>query len=435
MNRNDQFSGFDEATRTVIRPNPGGRRPQPSNSAPPQTPWPSANIDLNAGLTHSGNNKLRILAGSLLSLVVELRNLPLCENVAVLQERVVGEISNFQNQARQQGYQEQQVNTGSYFLCSLIDETVLNTPWGAQSSWGHNSLLVRFHDEAWGGETFFTILDQLMQRPSQYGEILELGYLCLSLGFEGKYRVSADGRRALDQLHQDLYLAIREFREPPERELSPHWQGIRDFRNPLTKYVPLWVMVLVAGVVLMSIYLGFAFLLKGPSDRTFASLAVLASAKGYDHRVIIEQPIPAKKQQAGLIDRLKTLLAQEILLGVVEVLDGPLIRISGSFPSGKAQIRDEFRPILVNIAVELSKEANFLEVIGYTDNQPIFSARFPSNWDLSNTRAHNIAIILTSAGMPSNHIKYKGRGDLDPIVPNTTAKNRARNRRVEILVR
>jgi len=39
MNRNDQFSGFDEATRTVIRPNPGGRRPQPCNSAPPQTPW------------------------------------------------------------------------------------------------------------------------------------------------------------------------------------------------------------------------------------------------------------------------------------------------------------------------------------------------------------------------------------------------------------
>ncbi len=436
MSRPDQFSGFDEATRTVIRPNPGGRRPASRQPGPlPSASWQPADDALYRDLTHDDTNGLRILAGPLLSLVVELRNLALCENVAALQDRVTGEITKFQNQTRQQGYPDQQINSSSYFLCSLIDEVVLNTPWGAQSAWGHNSLLVRFHDEAWGGETFFIILNQFMQRPTQYGAVLELAYLCLSLGFEGKFRVSADGHRALEQLHQELYLTIREIREPPERELSPHWLGIRDSRNLLTKYVPLWVMVAVVGVFLMLVYFGFAFLLKEPSNRTFTSLTVLGQAKGYEHKVVSKRAIPVKVEQAGLVERLRTLLAKEILLGIVEVLDGPIIRISGSFPSGRAQIRKEFHPLLKMIVTEFQDDTNFLEVVGHTDDQPIFSARFPSNWDLSNARARNIAEFLKVAGISSDRIGFKGRAALEPIVPNTTANNRARNRRVEILVR
>ena len=259
--------------------------------------------------------------------------------------------------------------------------------------------------------------------------------MCLSLGFEGKYRVSTDGHRALEQLHQELYHVIREIREPPERELSPHWLGVRDSRNLLTRYVPLWVIVGVVGVFLMLIYLGFAFLLKEPSNRTFNSLTVLGQAKGYEHKVVLERAIPVKVEQAGLLERLKTLLAKEILLGIVEVADGPVIRISGSFPSGRAQIRKEFYPLLKMIAAELKDGTSFLEVIGHTDNQPIFSARFPSNWDLSNARARNIAEFMKVAGIPSDRIGFKGRAALEPIVPNTTANNRARNRRVEILVR
>jgi type VI secretion system protein ImpK len=435
MSRSDQFSGFDEATRTVIRPNPGGRRPDARSGPLPASDWQPADDALNDGLPPDATNGLRLSAGSLFSLAVELRNLPLCENIGALQERIAGEVGKFQNQARRQGYPDQQINSASYFLCSLLDEIVLNTPWGAQSSWGHNSLLVRFHNEAWGGEAFFTILNQLMQRPTQYGAVLELAYICLSLGFEGKYRVSADGHRALEKLHQELYLTIREFREAPERELSPHWHGIQDSRNKLVKYVPLWVFAAVAAVLLMLVYLGLTFLLKGPSDRTFTALSVLGQAPGYEHRVVAERAIPVKVERRGLAERLKTLLAKEILLGIVEVLDGPIIRISGSFPSGRAQIRNEFHPLLKMIANELKEDVSYVEVIGYTDNQPIFSARFPSNWDLSNARARNIAGFLKSAGIPGDRIGYKGRAAQDPIVPNTTAKNRARNRRVEIMVR
>ena len=94
------------------------------------------------------------------------------------------DVSKFVLCTRESG--QEQVKIASYFLCSLIDETVLNTPWGNQSNWGHHSLLIQFHNEAWGGERFFQILDRLKQQPAQGLNLLELAYLCLSLGFEGK---------------------------------------------------------------------------------------------------------------------------------------------------------------------------------------------------------------------------------------------------------
>jgi type VI secretion system protein ImpK len=73
-------------------------------------------------------------------------------------------------------------------------------------------------------------------------------------------------------------------------------------------------------------------------------------------------------------------------------------------------------------------------VAGHTDNQRVFSARFPSNWHLSQARAEAVRDMLASrAGNPAR-FSAEGRGDAEPIAPNDTAANRARNRRVDITV-
>ncbi len=114
-------------------------------------------------------------------------------------------------------------------------------PLGQPERLGQAGLLISFHNETWGGEKFYDALDRLLAFPSGNLHLLELMYLCLALGFEGRYRVRDGGRDQLERVREQLFQTIRTQRGEPERELSPHWRGITERRDPLIHQVPLWV--------------------------------------------------------------------------------------------------------------------------------------------------------------------------------------------------
>ena len=124
------------------------------------------------------------------------------------------------------GWTRARLRAARYALCATIDDLVLSTPWGSASSWAAQSLTSIFHNEVTGGERFFDILEQMQKDPGRHGEVVELMYLCASLGFEGRYRVMPRGIAALTELRDGVYRGIRQRRGEFERELSPHWRGI-----------------------------------------------------------------------------------------------------------------------------------------------------------------------------------------------------------------
>jgi type VI secretion system protein ImpK len=434
MGTSDPFSNVNSDDRTIIRPSPGGHRRPPATVPPLHSA--SSGLSGVDGRTDflPGSNPLIANAFSLLSIVPKLRQLPFHHAVDELQEHLRSEIRRFEGLALHHGASQEEVRVAGYFLCSLIDETVLNTPWGNQSNWGHNSLLIQFHNEAWGGERFFQILDRLKQQPAQGLNCLELAYLCLSLGFKGKYRVAGSGMRDIDELRRELYLLIQRVKGDAERTLSPRWQGLRDMRSPFVRHVPLWVVMAVVGALLVITYLGYAYAINRSSDRVYGQLASLA-------REDVKSPSARPRQPTApaitppQTDRFKRLLANEIAREMVEVLDGDVLRISNSFPSGSDQIKKDFIPMLKKIAQELQTDTRRIIVVGHTDDRPIFSARFPSNWHLSQARAKNVASILMSSAPLKDRIRFEGHADSEPIAPNDTAENRARNRRIEIRIR
>jgi len=311
---------------------------------------------------------------------------------------------------------------------------VLNTPWGSQSNWGHHSLLIQFHNEAWGGERFFQIIDRLKQHLAQNLNLLELAYMCLSLGFEGRYRIAGSGMREIEQLRQELYLLITRLKGDSERALSANWQGLRNIRSSLIQHVPIWVIAVVAGSLLMLIYFGFSFAINSASDRAYKEFSAIAQEENKTLAVRLREPeapagVPARA------DRFKRLLATEIAREMVEVLDGSILRISNSFPSGSDQIKQDFLSMLAKIAQELQTDNSRILVVGHTDDRPIFSARFPSNWHLSQARAKNVANILEASAPMQKRISFEGHADSEPIKPNDSPENRARNRRIDIHVR
>ncbi len=114
------------------------------------------------------------------------------------------------------------------------------------------------------------------------------------------------------------------------------------------------------------------------------------------------------------------------------------LTISGGFlfDSGKADIKDAVTPILSKLGDVLKLYDEYMiEIIGHTDNVPMYSAEFKSNDILSSARAISVKDYLVNVkGLSINSMKWSGRGEYDPVASNATADGRARNRRVEIRI-
>lgn len=107
----------------------------------------------------------------------------------------------------------------------------------------------------------------------------------------------------------------------------------------------------------------------------------------------------------------------------------------GSFPSGSAELTYEFEGLLLEMANILADMPGKLTVEGHTDDVPIRTSRFYSNWDLSAARSAAVANVLLATGdVEPTRLAVKGLADTMPRVDNDSAQNRAKNRRVEIII-
>jgi len=122
-------------------------------------------------------------------------------------------------------------------------------------------------------------------------------------------------------------------------------------------------------------------------------------------------------------------------IGVSSDTRGAVITISDVvlFPLAHAEMTSEGR-ITVRQIFDLLKQFPYhIKVEGHTDNSPIKTIRFPSNWELSASRASNVARMLIEHGFPPDKISVEGFAEFRPKVPNNSVKNRAVNRRIEVV--
>ncbi len=103
-----------------------------------------------------------------------------------------------------------------------------------------------------------------------------------------------------------------------------------------------------------------------------------------------------------------------------------------AFGSGTATLSSSIMDFLVKLVGTMEKATYAIAVEGHTDNDPIRSSKFPSNWELSASRASAVIRYLTSQGIPADKFRAIGFGDTAPKVANDTAQNKAKNRRVDI---
>jgi type VI secretion system protein ImpK len=383
-----------------------------------------------------GLNPLVANASVLLNTVPTVRRSLHHADPAGLRDYLLRAITEFESRARAAGASPEHVLISRYALCTVIDEAVANMPWGASSEWVQQSLLVTLHREGFGGEKFFHLLEKAMEDPRRNIDLLELMYVCIALGFEGRYSVIENGRQQLDALRDRLHGVIRRERGEFERDLSGKWKGVQRVAKPLVRRLSAWLVLAAVALLLFVLYLVFALVLASKSDPVFNALAAIRSDVGDPKRA----PPPPPPPPPPTAPRLKPLLAAEILADELEVNEDAtashvIIHGDRFYDPGSAEIKPDLVPVINRIAAAIDQVPGVVMVSGHTDNQPTRrSLRFPSNYELSLERARGVAALLGQT-VRNHAIKAEGLADSKPLAPDTTPDGRARNRRVEITLR
>ena len=405
-----------DAEATVAIPTPGRKRDAPAAMLPavPAAAGEIAKVDT---IELGGLNPLVAAANSILAVVAQIRQALKHPDPEGLRANLRQRIESFEAAVRAGGVGEDNVAAASFALGALVDESAASTPWGAE--W-----------RADGGERFFELLEQKRGEPAANRELLEFFYVCLALGYEGRYRQQLDGREALMELRGKLLGELRAQRPPRDAELSGHWRGVHAPERRPAGALGFWVAGSVAALLLAALYIGYSVSLGSRSDPVARELAQLKAA-----------PAPERPRAAAAASpRIAEQLAAEIARGEVAVADAAgmstiVVRGDRLFASGSARLEAGIEPVMLRVAEALEVVPGTVLVTGHTDDVPIRTARFPSNWELSTERARSVVKLMSGKLADPARLRAEGLADSEPVVPNDSAANRARNRRVTIILR
>lgn len=151
------------------------------------------------------------------------------------------------------------------------------------------------------------------------------------------------------------------------------------------------------------------------------------------------EPVAAVDPLAATVRELDRFVAQGALTDVVSVdrsADKVVIRMRSLllFQEGQATLTSRAQQVMAGVVPLLAKGKSQLRVEGHTDDVPIRSGSFPSNWELSSARAISVVRYLEEQGLARDRLSVAGYGEFHPIIANDSAEHRAMNRRVEIVV-
>lgn len=461
VNPAERLSVDPEATVRI--PSPGKIR---SNPFAPKSAPESLQANLS---TLGGLNPLVAMANPILGAVPQIRRALKHPDPAMLRENLRDQIESLQASAMSAEIPDATVEVAVYALCALLDESAAATPWGV--SWAENGLLKELRGESGGGEGFFKLLDQAFagQSPENEGnaDLLEFFYICLALGFEGRYRNAEGGRQALEQVSNGLYAVISRRRPRPADGLSAHWRSATaeaaaapalqvaaqvsaqisalaaaqasaadtapapepSFLSRVPRRAVWSALTAFVGAVIVFYLLALRLL----EDETRTALAGKAGTKATAAQVAAAPgPAPASAGASALLA--KALEGEPVAVAEDAGRVTIDMRNDRQFATGSTLPAPELRPLIRKIAAALEKTPGAILVAGHADAAPTHSARFASNTELSAARARSVAQLMAPALGDPSRLSAEGKGEAEPLAPGATAAERARNRRVTIIL-
>jgi type VI secretion system protein ImpK len=258
-----------------------------------------------------GINHLINAADPLFMFVTKLRKITVAPDPTSLHQNLHHEIKAFEHKTQNLGYHTKSILAARYILCLFLEEMISKTPWG-QSGYKFNLLNLSQSDDQ-QNDRFFLVLEKSLADAAAHLDILELIYVCLRFGYEGKYRDIEKGYFDLQQTTDNLYQTIREQRGEFSKSLYISIDETLHLRISKNKYFHLLPSIgMISTTAILSVLTIFVILYL---RLTSIALPVNHLLKKFSAQKIVvsENTAPAKYSQQLGYNNTKNLRAKSIV--------------------------------------------------------------------------------------------------------------------------
>lgn len=221
----------------------------------------------------------RTLAGAftpVFSLVLQIRASHDLGDPTALRQRVEALLSESARAAQKAGVNDADIREAEFCLIAFLDEAILGSSWPGRDAWSAEPLQLTHYDRYDAGERFFDRLKTLLEEGGTRTAVLEVYYLCLALGFKGRYAIQ--GREVLRRLVDDLHDRLG--RTPAGRvgELAPRGRSREVPAEAEKGGIPSWALWIGAAVLVALLYVGLSLSLNGVANETADDLRAIPTA-------------------------------------------------------------------------------------------------------------------------------------------------------------
>src|SRR5579883_2650958 len=191
------------------------------------------------------------LCGDLLAFALQLKRSSDPGDAEVLRQKIDEQFRSLETRARQADLLQEDVQQAKYAIAAFIDEMILTSSWPLKESWADKPLQLAYFNDFAAGEEFYNKIDAL--RGAKRNGVLEVYYLCLALGFRGKY-VDLQGMEKKKVLMDTMLREIRGATPAGAGGLSPGWQP-PDALPGIVKYFPAWFVAAACGLFVILLFI------------------------------------------------------------------------------------------------------------------------------------------------------------------------------------
>ncbi len=336
-------------------------------------------------------------------------------NQAAIRTQLGLEVRLYRERLAASGCEWEQIRDASYLLCTYLDETVNDAAREhAQVVYdGERSLLVEFHDDAWGGEDAFADLSRWMKTEPPPIPLLSFYELILSLGWQGRYRVLDRGDVLLQDLRSQLHALI--WHHVPPEPLGT------ELVAPAKRRRSWWTAGRAAAVALGVLVLAYG------------AISFWLDSQGRPIRNALAAWMPPTRT-INIAETLPPPLPQILTEGWLTAYKHPqgwllVFKSDGAFDVGKANVRADFMHNIERLGLAFAPWPGDLEVIGHTDSRPIRTSEFPDNQALSEARARNVADELRKTALPGARARRRTRCSATSSTRGAATRSRSTPRR------
>jgi len=215
-----------------------------------------------ATITPSPRGGLADLCADLLAFALEMRRSGDPGDADILRAKIDEQFRDMDVRARQADIPQQDVQLARYAIAAFIDETILTSSWPLKDAWADKPLQLAYFNDFSAGEEFYNKVDAA--RGAKNVSVMEVYYLCLALGFRGKY-VDLQGMEKKKILMDTMLREIKAALPPETHGLSPAWQP-PDALPTLARNFPAWLVAAACGLFLVGLFVLLSFLLGFRAD-------------------------------------------------------------------------------------------------------------------------------------------------------------------------